>query len=1002
MKKAHMKIRRCVFPVIGFLALAFFLPLEIVGAASLVQNFESAIADGWKAGDGGDVAVTSERFKSGAHCLRWNWRKADATLTFDDPASFMKRTKDGAFGLWVYNEKPLAAPMRADLVHGTQVVAACWFWMDYKGWRPLGALYSEIGCKPDQAVDGIRFHAPDGMANGELFLDYACFNFKPASIFLTHSYQMPWSGHANGLLHPNAVTLGDADPCRNRPWLPTRKEPEAITAQERGDMAVLAERLLPSLTRPAKGLKAGVLEGLRVRMAEYRIRRDGDKVTGRPVDGGSLVLPDEAVNIWDYLKSCSDVQKAYFNANEPAHVAELKQMFADLAAHFLDQGWAEGTQLGGWGNYPGPGLESFFLMRDVLAEAGLAREVSLALADHLACQGSLQYFAEQPRSSMDGLGFWNNQLLPCLLLLPDESERLQHLRAVQRFYDLALTNPDCMGPDGCSYHHGGFHFAYASYNLPRLMSVLEKTSDTDFRMGPAAHERLKTYVHAIAFTLSGGEQAYNLGMRAGTPLHGNMGSLAKTLAMMGTPDGKQKLDPEMAALYLTQTDQLEKEPAKTWLAQGIQPLPLIGHLTMNGAPLAVHRRADWLVAIAGISKFWRGLEIYGWTQSNNYGRYARNGSVCLVACGNPPSLAASGWSLEGWDWCHFPGTTALERPSREIFDGYAMYGNSSAFAGGTQLGDDGVWGMDFSGGDDVNFKKSVFCFGSRITVVTSDIHGIMDRPNVTTLFQNTFQPSNETVCVDGDAAMDFPLERKLTGEKTHWLMDNKGTGYFIPSGHDPIRLACRRQEWTYMISKYLISTNDNPIPATKDYQFFASKKRDMQEYEKHYRPSAGDFALAWFDHGKTPANASCAYTMVVHATPDQMKAFAADVPSIILQQDAHAHVVIDKPSQTTGYVLFGTNKLIAADGLLRANNQPCFVMVRRDGPRLQISVSCTDIKRTEPIRLKIKGTWKLNAKPAEPLTITAAGGDTQIEAQPDYYMPMHFKLEAEPNAGPIN
>jgi len=984
--------------ILGILTLALFesLALSAEPAISPTQEFETATVPAeWKADRDGNLTVTGERFKSGRQSLRWNWRFSEATLEFHDAAAFGKRTNDSAFGLWVYNERAVAAPMRAELLSGNQTVASLWFWMDYKGWRPLGATYEAVGCKPGQFVDGIRFHAPKGIASGQLYLDCARFNFKPARADSTQTYQMPWSGHPDGLAHQQTVVLSDADICLNRPWLPARKKPDAITTQDRADLAKLAERLLPPLKRPASGLKPEALTPLRQRMAEYQIRRNGNRLTGRPIDSGSFVPPDGAIDLWDYTKFCADVQKAYFQAKEPGQLLELRQMFLYLAVQFLDQGFAEGTRLGGWANYPGQGLESFFLMRDVLAEAGLAREMSLALASYCACQNPGQYLDEKPGSSMDGLGFWNNNLLPCVLMLPDESERLQHVRTVQRFYSLALINPGTIGPDGCSYHHGGFHFAYASYNLPRLMRVLEKMADTEFRISAEAQERLKTYVHAIAFTLSGGEQPYNLGMRAGTPLHGNMAELAKTLALMGTPDGKQPLDREMAALYLNQTDQLDKEPAKSWIAQGIQPLTLTGHLTLNGAPLAVHRGADWLVGIAGISKFWSGLEIYGWTQSNNYARYARNGSVCLMSNGNPPSLAASGWNYDGWNWCHFPGTTALVRPSQSIFDGYAGFGNPSAFAGGTQLDGDGIWAMDFSGGDGVHFKKSVFCFDNRITVLTTDIkiENKLNAPAVTTLFQNSIQPGTEMVWLDGKAIDAFPAKRQVSGECVHWLMDNKGTGYCIPAGQDPIQLVCRKQEWTYWIAKYLVDPKNNPLPTNKDYQYFWGTKRDLAELNKHYRPSVGNFALAYFDHGINPTNAACAYTMVVKTSRAQLKAFARNAPNEVLRNDAHAHVLLDHASHTTAYALFTGNADIAA-GRLEANNQPCFVMLRPDGPRLRVSVACTDIQRTQPIRLKLKGAWQVaGAKPTGPLTVTADGDDTRIELQPDYYMPMVFDME---------
>ena len=952
------------------------------------EDFEvHEVPASWKGIGDSDVSITAERFKTGVRSLRWTWSRKDQSLVFHNPSAFAMRDARSVLGLWVHSETPLQAPMRVDVLNDSKVVASCWFWMNFKGWRPLVASYKEIGCDPQQTIESLRFHVPDGIPSGRLCFDAVELDNKKSISILRNTYQMPWSPNPqDGLRHPESVVLSDTDIRCNRPWLPPR---ETVTPKEREEMAVLAERFLPSLVRPAKGLAPSVLVGLRQWMAKYRIEYRDDRVSGRPVGTGPCGIPNGALDMpdWDWLRLCSNVQEAYFRANKPEEVSELRRMFVALSAHLIDQGFAEGVQIFLAPNYPPGGVDSFFYMRDVLAEAGLARDMALALAYYFGEAG--QCLAREPKSSMDSLGYWNVSLIPCYLMLPDEAERLQRLRTVQRFFDLVLVNPNVIAPDGCTYHHSMFHFAYANYNMPRALRVFEKLSGTSFRISPEAHVRLKTFAKAIAFTLSGDQQAYNLAGRAGEPLNGNMAGFSKSLALMGTPDGKQTIDPEMAALYLTQTDKWETEPAKTWIAQGITPLPLTGHLTMNGSPLAVHRRADWLVNIAGISKFWTGVEIYGWTYKNNYGRYARNGSICVTSNGKPASLTESGWTKAGWNWCHFPGATNPQRPSYEIFDGWAYYGNRST-AGGTQLGEDGVWGMDFSGSDDVHFKRSAFCFDNRITVLTSDINSASAWPMVTTLFQNSLQTPGETVCVDGKTVADFPVAQTISAAKPHWLIDNKGTGYLIPSGQGTVQLSCRRQSWTYWIPEYLIDPDKNPLPNSEDYHHF---KLDRTTLDKYYRPSTGNFALAWFDHGKAPQNASCAYTIVVRATPEKMKMLAENVPYSILQQNGNIHALYDCASKTTGYVLFAANSKIEAKGFLKANSLPCLVMICQDGKHLRISVACTDIKRTEPIRLKLQGTWKTCALPAEPLTVTAIGNDTQIEVQPNYYMPMRFELK---------
>ena len=103
-----------------------------------------------------------------------------------------------------------------------------------------------------------------------------------------------------------------------------------------------------------------------------------------------------------------------------------------------------------------------------------------------------------------------------------------------------------------------------------------------------------------------------------------------------------------------------------------------------------HRRADWLVTVAGHGRYLWSAEIY--QGANHYGRYLTHGSMQLLADGDPVSAFGSGFRQEGWDWRHIPGTTALEIPMERMkadirnvdtASGYEeMLLSDEAFAGG--------------------------------------------------------------------------------------------------------------------------------------------------------------------------------------------------------------------------------------------------------------------------------------------------------------------------------
>jgi hypothetical protein len=244
------------------------------------------------------------------------------------------------------------------------------------------------------------------------------------------------------------------------------------------------------------------------------------------------------------------------------------------------------------------------------------------------------------------------------------------------------------------------------------------------------------------------------------------------------------------------------------------------------------------------------------------------------------------------------------------------------------------------------------------------------------------------------------MERTLTAGQGQWLLDNKRTGYYIHPGGE-VHVARHRQQWTYMIDRFLIAPNDNPIISYHDRKY---RHKNMAENERYFKPSAGNFALACFDHGLKPANASCAYTLVVETTPEKMKDFAAamtsadSAPYKVLQQDRRAHILYDRASQTTGYVLFEANEAIEAEGPVLANSRPCFVMTRPSQRDLLLSVASVDVALKDPISLRLRGKWSVAAAesvPGEP-TASHQNDETVLRLPYDYSTLMSLRLQSKP------
>lgn len=333
------------------------------------------------------------------------------------------------------------------------------------------------------------------------------------------------------------------------------------------------------------------------------------------------------------------------------------------------------------------------------------------------------------------------------------------------------------------------------------------------------------------------------------------------------------------------------------------------------------------------------------------------------------------------------------RPSSEMFDGYAMYGNPSTFAGGTSLERDGIFGMDFQG-TDVQFRKSVFCFDDRVTVVTTDVQSEQQRPVATTLWQNAFVPDAEELTVNGETVGGAPWETEITEAQACRVVDNKGTGYYLYPDHPPLHVALREQQWTYMMERYLKDPADNPII---DYQKRQYRHEDMAQNEAYFNPTRGTFALGYFSHGVEPAGAHCAWTMIPKCTPQRIEAFAEKMsdpglaPCRLLRRDEQAHILWDRATDTTGYVLFAAGEDIGVEGLLRRVTRPCLVMVRRGQGEVSLSVASTDISNTEPIVLTLEGPWKPEGGGFE---TRASAGATLLTILYTSYMPTVVRLHA--------
>lgn len=212
------------------------------------------------------------------------------------------------------------------------------------------------------------------------------------------------------------------------------------------------------------------------------------------------------------------------------------------------------------------------------------------------------------------------------------------------------------------------------------------------------------------------------------------------------------------------------------------------------------------------------------------------------------------------------------------------------------------------------------------------------------------------------------VHSRQDGNTPTLLRDLMGNCYYI---HPGVPVVCRisEQEWTYFNTRDLKNPRENPCLDIRRKLFRESPLPANADY---YAPTRGTFALAYLDHGRDPAAASCCYTMCISPAPGQERAFAAisseQPPVEILRKDTAAHAVAHRSTGTTGYAVFAPCSDLPAP--LKSVDRPGFIMVRDLGDRYRISLATGDPEQNREYHLEFYDGTQAALSPDYPLSGT--------------------------------
>ena len=358
----------------------------------------------------------------------------------------------------------------------------------------------------------------------------------------------------------------------------------------------------------------------------------------------------------------------------------------------------------------------------------------------------------------------------------------------------------------------------------------------------------------------------------------------------------------------------------------------------------------------------------------------------------------------------------------ELFEGYCNLQGKNWLAGGTSIEHrDGMFSNDFFVYD-IAFRRSVYCFDNRITVLTSNIKLLQKnrRPVITTLFQSNFEANRTSSFIlnNEEKITEFPYEKVFENSELNSITDHRNLTYYLHPNENSAQ-ACRftikysEQEMVYCNQFYLLDPKRNPIVDMKSKKL---QEANYEDNEKYFKTTKDKFGLGYVEHlNVDDSTASFVYTILIghERINEWMEEFSHSVddpwastdlshlpPSIILCKTEDKHIFYDRDSDTTCYTCYSKERLEVNTGLVRSFGQPCMAMVRSRGPGpIIVSIATTDFMFNETMTMVLKGEW---SNP-ELLSDDENGcvhvrsefvgdGDTKVTVWQRIYMPVEFQI----------
>lgn len=911
-------------------------------------SFETSTSPALPYSGRSELSLSSSHCKNGNKALRWDWQSDASSFRLNVPVPYKKENPNpressiSSFVFWLYSPEKLQGKLTFAFYKGGKFCSSFDYKLGFEGWRGAWVAFDrDMKGAPEEDMDLVEIKI-EGTKRGTLYFDGIIPAVFEDSRYHTPDVQAPFVNENTDVhwLLLNRYWHSDFD-------FPQRTCPSGAYAEMDGIEAGFVKLV-------SSGGRSFDFEKIKKRYASYGIRREGrGRTSGKPVffvryaetylnigiKDAKARFAESGQLLKTYNDLMFDIASAWSLCSDEKRRAELEDMYVAMTEHLLDQGFASGSGMGTL-HHLGYSMRNFYtapmIMKAVLRKHGLLERVQQAM-EWFSGVGEVKSRPEKPGADIDAFNTYLLARMAAILMLENSEYKYNCLQALSFWVDNGLKYTSGTLPafksDGTVFHHRRAYPAYATGGMDGAVKAVWLLSGTSLAVSPESHGNLKKAMMEMRFYCN--LRSFPLAMSGRHP--DGKGALIPSqyalLADAGSPDGKEKIDRELAAAYL-RLAKTASPAAEKFRAAGIEleKSPTGARSYYYNSSLS-YREDDWLVTIAGHSRYLWSAEIY--VGANHYGRYLTHGSMEILADGsaNGVSSFGSGYSVDGYDWCHVPGTTAAAIPMERMkanvlnvdeFSGYEeMLLSDQWFAGAVEHGKEkpsergrcGAYAMILHENDKYNgslrARKSYFAFGNRIICLGSGLCNSLPSSELhTTLFQNRI---DENSCGSINGKPFCPTDTCAVLSGVSCIRDRFGNAWFVNGG-----------------------------------EVLVSRSLQYSLHEETDAPTQGLFEKAYIRHWRVDDSGRICdyssdgyeYMSVIHPREDEMKSYTESLPYKVLSRSDRLHAVIDRESGTVGAAVFEKS---AVDGLVESAS-PCMMMYSRRGDgRLVLSVSNPDL-----------------------------------------------------------